>query len=95
MSNNQKYIIRCESAGVFYAGVESRTGDEAVLTDCRRVWQWSGATDCIDLAVSGCDPSSSRLTVAVASMTVLGVIEVIPVTDTARERLEATPIWRA
>lgn len=93
-NDKQKYIIRTDRAGVFYGCIESRDGAEAVLTDARRVWRWEGATDCIQLALEGCEPSS-KLTVAAESITVLGVIEVIPVTDVARARLDAIPIWRA
>jgi hypothetical protein len=90
----QKYIIRTDRAGVFYGFIESREGSEAVLTDARRVWRWEGATDSIQLAMEGCKPSS-KLTVAAESLTVLGVIEIIPVTDAASERMDAIPIWRA
>ena len=92
--NKQKYIIRTDRAGVFYGFIESREGSEAVLTDARRVWRWEGATDCIQLAMEGCKPSS-KLTAPAESLTVLGVIEIIPVTDAARARMDAIPIWRA
>ena len=34
----QYYIIRCDRAGVFFAKIAERRGDEADLVDCRRLW---------------------------------------------------------
>lgn len=37
MNNNTWYIIRCDRAGVFFAHIAERRGDEADLTDARRI----------------------------------------------------------
>ncbi len=94
-----KCIIRANRAGVFYGYVESRRGDEAVLTDVRRVWKWDGAASLSQLAVEGIcakrrSSGDNRFTVTVPRMTVLGVIEVIPCTREAMEVLDAMPVWR-
>lgn len=88
-----KYIIRTDRAGVFYAGIESRNGSEAVLTDARRIHYWQGATECIGIALNGVG-EGSRITASIPTMTVLGVIEVLPVSEAAQEVLEKWPAWK-
>ena len=90
--NNHKYIIRCDRAGVFYAEIAERRGSEADLTNARRVWRWEGANTLSDVASAGVKPSS-KLSRPI-SLTVLGVIEVIPCTPEAVESLDAVPVWK-
>lgn len=87
-----KYIIRTDRAGVFYAGIESRNGSEAVLTDARRIHYWQGATECIGISQNGVGPGS-RVTQSIPRMEVLGVIEVLPVSEKAQEVLDKCPAW--
>ena len=92
---NQKFIIRCNRAGVFYAEIESRQGDEAQLRNARRLWYWDGAASLSQLAMEGVKcPRDCKFTVTVPSMTVLGVIEVIPCTEDAVRSIEAVPEWK-
>lgn len=92
---NQKFIIRCNRAGVFYAEIESRQGDEANLRNARRLWYWDGAASLSQLAMEGVKrPRGCQFTVSVPSMTVLGVIEVIPCTEDAVRSIEAVPVWK-
>lgn len=93
-TTNQKYIIRCDRAGVFYAEIASRTGDEAVLKNARRIYYWTGAATLSQLAMEGVK-TGSKITVAVPEMTVLGVIEVIPASDAAILNLDKVEPWRA
>jgi len=92
--NNKRYIIRTEKAGVFYAGLKERRGNEADLIDARRIWNWNGATECLQIALEGLAPSS-RITVKVPSLTVLGVTEVIPCSEKAVTVLDGVKEWRA
>lgn len=92
---NQKFIIRCDRAGVFFAEIESRQGDEAQLRNARRLWFWDGAASLSQLAMEGVKrPRSCNFTVTVPSMTVLGVIEVIPCTEDAVRSIEAVTEWK-
>lgn len=92
---NQKFIIRCDRAGVFYAEIESRHGDEANLRNARRLWYWNGAASLSQLAMEGVKrPRDCKFTVTVPNMTVLGVIEVIPCTEDAVRSIEAVPEWK-
>lgn len=96
MKKNDKYIIRTEKAGVFYAGIKSRKNEggvaEAVLTDARRIHYWTGATECIGISQNGVG-EGSRVTVAIPEMTVTGFIEALPCTEKARKSLDRINPW--
>lgn len=93
--NNQKYIIRCDRAGVFYAEIKERRGSEADLVNARRLWYWDGAASLSQLATEGVTaPRNCKFTVTVPEMTVLGVIEVIPCTEAAVKSIEGVAVWR-
>ena len=95
MANPEKFIIRSDRAGVFYAEIESRQGSEAQLRNARRLWYWEGAASLSQLALEGVKtPLGCKFTVTVPSMTVLGVIEVIPCTEDAVRSIEAVPVWK-
>lgn len=89
-----KYIIRTDRAGVFFSEITERRGSEVDLVNARRIHYWQGATECIGIASNGVGPNS-RLTVCIPAMTVLGVIEIIPVTPEAARILEDYPVWTA
>ena len=90
------YIIRCEKAGVFFGHIKRRNGDEAVLTDVRRLWYWDGAASLSQLAIEGVSrPQNCKFTVLVPEMTVLGIIELIPCSELATESIKAVREWRA
>lgn len=94
-NNNQKYIIRCDRAGVFYAEIKERRGSEADLVNARRLWYWDGAASLSQLATEGVTrPENCKFTVTVPTMTVLGVIEVIPCTEAAVESIDGVAIWK-
>lgn len=93
----QKYIIRCDLAGVFYGEIVERRGSEADLANVRRIHGWDGACSLSQLAMEGCKKTggNNRHSMVVPAMTVLGVIEVIPVSAEARENLDAMPVWKS
>lgn len=95
MYENQKCIIRCDRAGVFFAEVESLEGSTAKLKNCRRLWYWDGAASLSQLALEGVTaPQNCKFTVTVPSMTVLQVIEVFPCSPKAVACIEAVPVWK-
>lgn len=94
-TKNQKYIIRCDRAGVFYAEIKERRGDEADLVNARRLWYWEGAASLSQLATEGVKaPENCKFTVTVPSMTVLGVIEMIPCSKVAVLSIDGVPEWK-
>jgi hypothetical protein len=89
-------IVRTQSAGVFAGRLISRNHDECMLADSRRLWYWSGAASLSELAVRGVRrPRDCKFTVAVSEIQLIGVIEVIPTTDTARLSILEVEEWRA
>lgn len=91
----QKYIIRADKAGVFFGEIESRTGGEVTMRNVRHIWRWEGANTLSQLAVDGTKvPDACKFSVVVESMTILGVIEIIPCTDKAAKSISEVPEWR-
>lgn len=95
-TTNQKVIIRADRAGVFYGELESRNGNEVTMKNVRRIYHWRGAATLSQLAVDGVKrPSECKFTVYVPSMTILGVIEIIPCTENAIKSIEGVKQWVA
>lgn len=94
--DNRFYIIRCDRAGVFFAKIRERRGDEADLAECRRLWYWEGAASLSQLATEGTNrPGDCKFTVTVPEMTVLGVIEIIPCSASATKSIREVSEWKA
>lgn len=91
----QKVIVRTQSAGVFAGVLKSRKGSEAVVSNARRLWYWSGAASLSQLAVDGTiNPSGCKFPVAVPEVTLLGVIEILPLSDKAEASINSVPVWK-
>lgn len=66
------------------------------MTNARRLWYWSGAASLSQLSVDGTSaPSSCKFPVAVPEVTLLGVIEILPLSDKAKATIDAAPVWKA
>lgn len=90
------YIVRADRAGVFAGNIKDRNGDEVTMTNVRRLWYWEGAASLSQMAVEGVSrPRSCKFTVVVPEMTILGVIEIIPCTTTAEEKIKGVEAWKA
>ena len=94
MELNKKVIIRADRAGVFYGTIVRKDGDEVELKDCRRIWYWDGAASLSEIAVSGVKHETSKITVTVESIVILGVIEIITCTEEAIKNIESAPVWK-
>lgn len=93
--SNQKFIVRTDRAGVFFAEIKERRGSEADLVNARRLWYWDGAASLSQLATEGVTkPRDCKFTVTVDNCTVLGVIEIIPCTEKAVESINNVPVWK-
>ena len=93
--HEQKYIVRADRAGVFFGEIESRTGSEVTMRNVRRIWRWEGANSLSQLAVDGTMAGNRcNFSVEVESMTILGVIEIIPCTAKATKSISEVPEWR-
>ena len=85
----RKVIIRTYSAGVWFGLLSKKAGNEVILTDARRLWQWQAKQSISLSAVArfGIDEDRSRIAPAVESVW-LEAIEIIPVTSDAEISIE-------
>lgn len=91
----QKYIVRCDRAGVFYGEIEGRDGKEIKMRNARCLWYWEGAATLLQLAAEGTtEPENCKFTMIVDSLVVLDAIEIIPCTDRAIKSIEAVKEWK-
>jgi hypothetical protein len=86
----KKCIIRTYSAGVFFGEISEKSGNEVIVKNARRMWQWTAAESISLSAVSihGIINSKSKIAQAVDSIW-LEAIELIPCTDKAIESIES------
>lgn len=95
LSKKPYYIVRTFSAGVFAGNIVSRRGKEAVLSDARRLWRWSGAASLSQLAVDGTkNPAECKFPVAVSRIELTEVIEVILCTPAAETSIKGVAVWK-
>lgn len=88
-------IVRTYSAGVFYGYLESQVGQEVVLKKARRMWQWFGAS-LSECAQSGTpDKSKCKFPEYVDSVKLLNAIEILDLTEKAKQSLDAVTVWKA
>ena len=94
LNTDDYVIIRSRDSGVHAGYLESRDGSEVVLKRARRIWYWKGAASLSELAMRGSAmPSQCKIPCAVDTITVLGVIEVIPCAEVARLQIEGMAEW--
>jgi len=88
-------MVRTREAGVFAGTVAERDGAEVLLKNARRIWYWSGAASLSQLATDGTsNPKDCKFPVPVAEVLLLGVIEIIPITDAAEASIAGVPVWK-
>jgi hypothetical protein len=95
--NGLKYVIvRTYSAGVFAGYLESRTGQEVVMRNARRIWYWDGAASLSQLAMEGTSkPQNCKFPAPVDRVELLQAIEILDVTEKAKKIIEQVIIWKA
>ena len=93
--DGMKYVIvRTYSAGVFAGYLESRTGQEVVLRNARRIWYWEGAASLSQAAYSGFSkPEKCKFPVEVSKVELLQAIEILDCTKQAQESIASVKIW--
>lgn len=94
--NNMPYcIVRTYSAGVFAGYIETRVGQEVVMRHVRRIWYWDGAASLSQLAVDGVSkPDKCKFAMEVNKIELLQVIEILEVTEKAKNSICGVPIWK-
>jgi hypothetical protein len=91
----QKYVIvRTYSAGVFAGELESRTGQEVVLKNARRLWYWAGAASLSQLAMEGVKkPKECKFPREVDRVELLQAVEILDTTTEAQESIRSVKVW--
>jgi len=88
-------IVRSQSAGVFMGELESRTGQEVVLCNARRLWYWAGAASLSQLAMEGVKkPNECKFPTKVDRVEILEAIEILDATPAAVASVDAVPVWQ-
>jgi len=90
-------LVRSRDAGVFagYVDRNNSSGGQAVVHHARRIWFWSGASTLSQLAVDGTkNPDSCKFPCEVDEMEVMGICEIIPCTEKARNSIQAVKVWQ-
>lgn len=87
-------LVRTYSAGVHFGTLTSREGREVVLTNARRLYQWSGACSLSQVAVDGVKLSGSKISVIVPEITLTEAIEVIPMSKQAATTMMEAEAWK-
>jgi len=95
MEKKKYVIVRTYSAGVFAGYLESRNGQEVVMTKARRLWYWKGASSLSQLAMEGVKcPDECKFPCEVDRVELLQAIEILDVTEKARKNIAKVPVWQ-
>lgn len=95
MTDKKYVIVRTYSAGVFAGTLESRNGQEVILTNARRLWYWKGASSLSQLAMEGVNcPDECKFPCEVDRVELLQTVEILDTTPKARESIALVPIWK-
>ena len=86
-------IARCRGAGV-HAGVLTAANDDGssvILTNARRLWRWHARSGVAlsGVAIHGIVAKDSIVDTMVPEIALMGVVELIPTTEAARETIDA------
>lgn len=93
---NPYVIVRSESAGVFAGYLSERTALGVTLTNCRRLWFWSGAASLSQMAVSGVSkPNDCKFSVVTQKHEIMKICEILYPTIEAKKNIESVPEWKA
>ena len=94
----QFHIVRTEKAGVFICKIDATQGSTFTVTNLRRLYYWSGALDVSTIAKEGVtNPKGCKFSAQLGDndkSTLLGVIEVHPVSEKALTIINSVPIWK-
>lgn len=89
-------MIRTYSAGVHCGYLKKREGKEVTLLDSIRIWRWAGAASLSQLAMEGTnDASNCKFGMPLILPHILTeVIEVMEMTETAKQNIQEVESWK-
>ncbi|MDX8383725.1 MAG: hypothetical protein R8M45_06560 [Ghiorsea sp.] len=89
-------MVRTQSAGVFCGFVSEASGTMFTVLNARRMYYWAGAATLSQLSQEGTTkPSECKFPCEVPEVLLLGVLEVIPMTEQAIKSIASVAVWRA
>lgn len=90
-----KYVVvRADRAGVFAGILKEKNGDTVVLTECRRLYYWSGALDTLTIATSGVAyPQRCKFSIECKTIEINHVLEIIECTDKGEKSVRGVEVW--
>ena len=87
-------LVRSGQAGVFAGYLDEHVGDTVRLLESRRIYYWAGAATLSQLALDGTSkPTICKFPAAIPQHTILGVCEIISVTEKARLSIAGVKVW--
>ena len=94
----QLMCIRTYAAGVFVGYVkqieDTKAGRVVKALKARRIWKWEGAATLSQLAMEGVKkPENCKFPMEVLEVTLINVIEMIPVTEEAKKSIDSVKVW--
>jgi hypothetical protein len=88
-------IARSHSAGVFAGYLKNRNGGEVTLLNARRLWYWKGAASLSQLSKEGVKyPNECKFPCEVDYVELIGVCEILPVTEKAAKSIASVKVWK-
>ena len=89
-------LIRTYSAGVHFGTLEEhdRSTNHVVLTNARRIYQWSGACSLSQVAIDGVDLNNSKISIVIPKITLGRAIEIIPMSINSATQLFEAEEWK-
>ncbi|MFA6889338.1 MAG: hypothetical protein WC254_07625 [Candidatus Woesearchaeota archaeon] len=75
--------------------MESKKEQEVVMLNARRLWYWDGAASLSQLAMEGTSkPENCKFPCPVSKIELLNVIEILDVTEKAKQSIEGVALWQ-
>jgi hypothetical protein len=90
--------IRTYAAGVFIGYLneieDTYSGRVVSLLKARRLWKWDGAASLSQLAMEGVKkPENCKFSMEVSEVTLVNVVEMLPVTEEAKNSIDFVEVW--
>ena len=90
-------MVRGIQSGVFFGTLKDINGQTVELSNARNIWRWEGAANLNQIAVDGVNTderSSTRISMAVDTLVLTDLCEIIPLSEKAESILEEAPVWK-
>jgi hypothetical protein len=88
-------MVRATDAGVFAGTFAESEGDVVKLLNARWIWYWAGAATLSQLSQEGVgQPDQCKFPREVPHVVLLGVVQVMPVSQAAKASIDAVPVWQ-